>query len=283
MITKMNYLLLSAIMIAAIDSTFGRGCDCCKKLCADKGSSEPSINSENNNTNVAEKLIHEKENTTPINNNANTYDNNNTFPVNNIESNNNIGNMPLMLDNGIDINAIVSDTKGLQADKQTKVRNLVNLFLKANDICNECIKNTAAKNKIVLVYDVSKKKNVDGYDLQSVSLNFSYCEKHQKTKKCIIDDCKNNGYYITWCGHMFCKEHLDYKINNPGLFYVCNKCKAVCCNECCVEHFGMHIWCSYKGGGHYVCFDKNPQESPYVQNKKYDTDSWVCQNHQLNK
>ena len=51
MISKMNYLLLST------DSTFGRGCDCCKKLCADKDSGEPSINSENNKTNVEDELI----------------------------------------------------------------------------------------------------------------------------------------------------------------------------------------------------------------------------------
>ena len=53
----MNYLLFSTMMIAAIDSTFGRGCDCCKKLCRDKDSSEPSINSENNKTNVEDELI----------------------------------------------------------------------------------------------------------------------------------------------------------------------------------------------------------------------------------
>ena len=57
MISKMNYLLLSTMMVTAIDSTFGRGCDCCKKLCADKDSGEPSINSENNKTNVEDELI----------------------------------------------------------------------------------------------------------------------------------------------------------------------------------------------------------------------------------
>ncbi len=61
MISKMNYLLLSTMMIAAIDSTFGRGCDCCKKLCSDKDSSEPSINSENNKTNVEGELITKNE------------------------------------------------------------------------------------------------------------------------------------------------------------------------------------------------------------------------------
>ena len=75
MIGKMNYLLLSTMMIAAIDSTFGRGCDCCKKLCADQDSSESYINSENNKTTVDDKLIKDNENTRHINNNDNTHTN----------------------------------------------------------------------------------------------------------------------------------------------------------------------------------------------------------------
>ena len=107
MISKMNYLLLSTMMIAAIDSTFGRGCDCCKKLCADKGSSGPSINPENNKTTVDEKLIQKNVNTIHndiidniiynnnftdnIGNNNNFYntnENNNTLPEN-LENNGN--------------------------------------------------------------------------------------------------------------------------------------------------------------------------------------------------
>ena len=61
MITKMNYLLLSTMMVAAIDSTFCRGCDCCKKLCEDKGSSGPFINSENNKIIMNEQVIKRNE------------------------------------------------------------------------------------------------------------------------------------------------------------------------------------------------------------------------------
>ena len=75
MITKMNYLLLSTVMIAAIDSTFCRGCDCCKKLCADKDNNESFPNSENNNTNLEDEVIKMNENAMPNNNNDNTHDN----------------------------------------------------------------------------------------------------------------------------------------------------------------------------------------------------------------
>jgi molybdopterin/thiamine biosynthesis adenylyltransferase len=61
MISKMNYLLLSTMMIAAIDSTFGRGCDCCKKLCEDKDSNESFPNSENNKIIMNEQVIKRNE------------------------------------------------------------------------------------------------------------------------------------------------------------------------------------------------------------------------------
>ncbi len=91
MISKMNYLLLSTMMIAAIDSTFGKCCDCCKKLCADKGSSEPSSNSEDKDIIVNEKIIKWNEDTTPINMTTNTTTNENNL-IENIGNNNNFYN-----------------------------------------------------------------------------------------------------------------------------------------------------------------------------------------------
>ena len=88
MISKMNYLLLSTMMVAAMENTFGRCCDCCKKLCADKGSNEPPINNVDNNTNVEYDIIKMNENTAPINMETNTNDNENNL-IENIENNNN--------------------------------------------------------------------------------------------------------------------------------------------------------------------------------------------------
>ena len=68
MISKMNYLLLSSMMIAVIDNSYGRCCDCCKKLCGDKDSSGSSME---------EKLIKENESVMPINMNANIHNENN--------------------------------------------------------------------------------------------------------------------------------------------------------------------------------------------------------------
>ncbi len=299
----MNYLLLSTIMIAAIDNTFCRGCDCCKKLCADKGSSEPCIKSDDNNTNVGEKLIHEEENTTPINMTTNTTtnenlsgnsknnddfhgtnENNNTFLENNIENNGNSNQRPLIPENRININAIVSDTKKLPEDEKTKVSNLVNLLLKDNIICKKCVENTKEKNKIVLVYDASKKDNGNGYDLKSVLLKFSYCEQHQNNAKCSAWYCKKDSCYIMWCGHKICENCLKRRAGKDNGFVVCGTCNAVCCIFDYIDHFGTHLWCNAKNNRHYVCFKDKDGENPHKnKNGIYIMKTWVCHEHRDKK
>ena len=187
--------------------------------------------------------------------------------------------IPLIINNGIDINAIVSDASVLLGDQQTKVRNLVNLFLKADDICNECIKNTAANDKIVLVYDVSENKSGDGYDLKYVSLNFSYCEKHQKSTTC--EACAGETTQnLTWCGHKVCNKCLARKNSVKDGFVVCNECNAVFCDSAFMDLFGTHLFCNDPENAHYVCFKDKDGENPYKKNDgSYDENTWVCPKH----
>jgi hypothetical protein len=276
------------MMITAIDSTFGKCCPCWK----DKEKKTKKYNTETITDHIDNKNSDGKVTTSDDNleklianynlNGPNTAGNDDKEKVIN-PMNDNSESKTLIPENKIDINAVVSDTNSLTGDERTKIINLFNFSLKNDGICKNCVQNTAAENKIVLVYDVSKKNNGKGYNLKSVSLKFGYCEKHTTNAKCVFDDCVNNACYITWCGHQFCKECLEKQAGKKNVFGVCDKCKAVFCGFFQTELFSTHIWCNDPNNGHYVCYYKNPDDSPIRQKNGWNPDTWVCSEHQLNK
>ena len=176
----------------------------------------------------------------------------------------------------------LSNAKDLTVDKQTKVSNLFDLLLNNDVICNDCVKNTAAENKIILVYEASKKESGGGYEFKSTSLKFGYCEQHKSNSKCSAMDCGNNACYIMWCGHKICEQHLNGKMNIPVNFVVCKECNVVCCNLGFRDHFDTHLWCSDAKKGHYFCFKDMNDYNPYKKKDKfYKEAAWLCQDHNL--
>jgi hypothetical protein len=236
--------------------------------------------------------------TMPINNNDNIHDNNNTISANNIENNYNSHNTnennnfipennsknnydsnhePLISNDEIDINAIVSDASVLPDDDKKKISSVFDLFLNNNVICYKCVENTSAKDKIVFVYDVSKKNNGDGYDLKSVPLKFGYCERHKSEVE--FSFCNKNTQNLLWCGHRLCNKCLEKRTGVKNAFPVCDNCKAVCCKTHYVDHFDTHILCNAKNNRHYVCFNDSDEGNPVRKNPRYNAKVWVCPKH----
>ena len=184
MITKMNYLLLSTMMVVAIDSTFGKCCPCEKDKKNAKEDNTETITDHIDNKNSDWKVTTSDDNLEKLIanynlNGPNTAGNDDKEKVIN-PMNDNSESKTLIPENKIDINAIVSDTNSLTDENKTKIINLFDLLLENKVICNECVKNTAAENKIILVYDVKKKIGVNGYDVEMIQLKFGYCNQHKK-------------------------------------------------------------------------------------------------------
>ena len=279
MIRKMNYLLLSSIMVAVIDNSYGRCCPCEKKKVEKADEKEKIFNtkeitvepqSTETHNDLEKNLIINVDNLNP----GQTEDVTFTKKKKKKKKKNN--------NKHIGIKDIVSDANVLTSDEETKVIDLLGLLLENNVICNECVKNTAAENKIILVYEASKKEGGNGYEFKSTSLKFGYCEQHESNAKCPISDCGNNAYYITWCGHKICKQHLNDKETAKWYFVVCKECNVVCCNADFIDHFGTHLWCNSVEERHYFCYKNKDSENPYKQNdKSYNRSSWLCPKHNL--
>ena len=171
-----------------MDSTFGRGCDCCKKLCADKDSGEPSINSENNKTNLEDKLLKDNENTRHINNNDNIHNENNF--TNNIGNNNNIENTPLIQNNN-DTNKEDENEK-----KETLYFRKINKAAIGKENIKKCFNGSwydACQNKVLLLQEVKG----NGSDLLEVTGSNNDWEITDKEKVLGKANCNpNNNKWI---------------------------------------------------------------------------------------
>ena len=271
MISKMNYLLLSTMMVAAIDSTFGRCCHC---PCGKEEEGEEIINEKTKDI-VSTSIDTSKLEESLINN----VDNLNQETTENVTVTKKKKKKKKKNDIKIDINAIVSDTNSLTEDNRTKIINLFDLLLKNNVICDKCVQNTAAENKIVLVYEVSKKESVDVYDFKMTQLKFGYCEQHTTNAKC--DKCNGLTKNLAWCGHKLCENCLARNTESKTSFFrSCKKCKVICCSCYYTDHFYTHCWCNDKKDGHFICFDNNDEENPYAKNKGiYNDKTWRCHEH----
>jgi hypothetical protein len=267
MISKINYLLLGTMMVAAIDSTFGKCCPCWK-------------DEENGTINNVDDLNPVKtDNVTTTNGKINSVDNLHHETTENTTATKKKKKKKKKNNIKIDINAIVSDTNSLTKDERTKIINLFDLLLKNNVICDKCVQNTAAENKIVLVYDVSKKEGGNGYNIKTISLNFGYCEQHTTNAKC--DKCNGLTKNLAWCGHKLCENCLaKYTKSKTSFFRSCKKCNVICCSCYYTDHFFTHCWCNDKKDGHFICFDNNDEENPYAKNNGiYNDKTWRCHEH----
>ena len=204
MISKMNYLLLSTVMIAAIDSTFGRGCDCCKKLCADKDSNESFPNSENNNTNLEDKLLKDNENTRPINNTANIHHNNNNLIgdiANNYDSHNINGNNNFFPGNNIDGN---NNFYNINWNNDFSLENFRN---------NNNIENMKGNNDFSLGNNIGSNNNIENINENNNPFQEKFKDNNNSNLEQLILQ-KNNIYEEDENKK---KETLYFKIAKVGL------------------------------------------------------------------
>ena len=266
MISKMNYLLLSTMMIAAIDSTFGRCCHC---PC---GKEEENINNKNKwNDNKVNKISNENIETVQDSKNN---DNEIVSLINN--------------ENFESKNENINDQNSKQFWNQEQITNnevseIVKRALLFSVICKDCQKNKNAINKIFVVYDLTDGKNNENGEFKMLELDFGFCEKH---KVCIYENCKADSVLLTLCGHRMCKTHL--LLSKPE-WKKCPDCENLMCCQGPMENFGKHLWCHTKKNNdrHYVCYSENPDDNPLMKNlrqkKKCNIDTWVCPKHQLNE
>jgi hypothetical protein len=263
MISKMNYLLLSAIMVTAIDSTLVKCCPCWKdktKLEKDKTKLEKektklsNDNKEKENvSNLINNKIEIKEIISINDNYLNTFDE----PIieNNLSNNTN-NSQPLN-----------------EEEIKNKVDKIINEALKNGKLCNDCIGNEATENKITVIYDVIEDSKVSGkFKPMTKEVGFGFCPNHKKCDG--HSSCKNDSVFLTFCGHRLCPIHTQATAWSkcPG----CNECN---CNYTYIENFGKHIWCNVPNNRHYVCFNNNLENSPFGK-KDYDQYIWVCPEHQ---
>ncbi len=130
-----------------------------------------------------------------------------------------------------------------------------------------------------MVYDLTDGKNNENGEFEMFGLDFGFCEKH---KKCIFDNCEEDSVFLTMCGHRMCETHL---FKSKPVWSKCLDCNEFICGQSFIENFGVHIWCNTQkyNEGHYVCFAKNPKDNPRLQKKGYNSCTWVCNKHQLDK
>ena len=267
MISKMNYLLLSTMMITAIDSTFGSCCPCWKdKEKKTKEEEKEKYEKKNigiNGNKKPDNIIHNNEGLLNENNLEseliNNTDNEKSHKTIKKEENNKNDNEPL----------------GDQNDNEKKlIDEIIEEALKNDVICKECENTKDSESKIKLVFDDPVARDGGNPAIKTVDLEFWFCEKH---KTCSYDECRGAVMYLTSCGHRLCTDHYQKTV-----WYKCSDCNKYNCNGSYIENFGKHIWCTtriHRGQNHYVCFNKNPENSPFLKND-YNQETWVCPEHQ---
>jgi hypothetical protein len=262
MISKINYLLLSTMMIAAIDSTFGSCCHC------PGGKEEENINNKNKwNDNKVNKISNE---------NIETFKNS----KNNDNETENLINNESFESKNENINDQNSERFWNQEQiKNNDVSKIVERALLFRVICKDCQKNKNAINKIFVVYDLTYDKNNKNGEFEMLELDFCFCEKH---KTCIGENCEDDSGYLTLCGHRMCKTHL---LQSKHEWKKCPDCENFMCCQGPMENFGKHLWCHTQkiNDEHYFCYSENPNDSPVRKREKFDIDTWVCPKHQLNE
>ena len=255
MISKMNYLLLITVMTAVIDNSYGRCCPCEKKKV------KPSDDNEVINILLPED--NNQEGNIPINNNN----------IGDLINNETIENENKNIDNQDNDQPLNQEQIDDQEPIEYEVKAIINEALKIETICGDCINNTKTKNKITVVYDVTKDTNDTRLlKFKSSRLKFGFCEKH---KTCQRRNCDLGAVLLIWCGHRRCQADCSNVLLN---WYECPNCKGLNCDRYCIENFGKHIWCNDKNNEHYVCFDKKLSESPYGKND-YKASTWLCPKH----
>ena len=268
MITRMNYLLLITVMIAAIDSSYGRCCPCEKKKGEKAKEDKSKLEKDKNELSNDNK---EKVNVSDLMDNK--IETKEIFNINYNDSN--IPNKDFIEN---DINNNTNNSQPLhEKEINDKVKTIINEALKIETICDECIKNTTTENKIIVIYDIIyDQNNPENHKCMTKKVNFDFCSKH---KNCHGDSsCKDASVCLTFCGHRLCEKHCQCPYIT---WYKCPDCNEYNCNYTNVENFGKHIWCKNTIPGvknHYFCFGKNPSGSPYGKDN-YDPGTWVCPEH----
>ena len=265
MISKMNYLLLSAIMVTAIDSTLVKCCPCWKdktKLEKDKTKLEKEktkLSNDNKEKENVSNLINNKIETNEI-----------------VNINDNYLNTSDELIIGDNLNNNKNNSQPLNEEEiKNKVDKIINEALNNGKLCKDCMDNKTAKNKITVIYDVIEDpKGPVNPKYMTKEVEFGFCPNHKKCNG--TNSCKNDSVCLTFCGHRLCTIHLQ-----TTDWYKCPDCNEYHCSHTFEENFGKHIWCTTNVviEQHYVCFDKNPSESPYGK-EGYIEGNWVCPEHQ---
>ena len=263
MISKMNYLLLSAIMVTAIDSTLVKCCPCWKdktKLEKDKTKLEKEktkLSNDNKEKENVSNLINNKIETNEI-----------------VNINDNYLNTSDELIIGDNLNNNKNNSQPLNEEEiKNKVDKIINEALNNGKLCKDCIGNETAENKITVIYDVIEDPNVLGkFKLMTKKVGFGFCPQHKKCDKNNL--CGDDSVFLTMCGHRLCTLHTQITAWSK-----CPGCNEYKCNNSFIENFGKHIWCNTdKENPHYVCFNNNLENSPFGK-KDYDKYSWVCPKH----
>ncbi len=265
MISKMNYLLLSTMMVAAIDSTFGSCCPCAKENVEEGGKDDfgtllPNI--ENNTTPVKEELSQKKKEKvedgeeddfeTKI---ISSHDNDKKDDVKAQGSNDEFTN-PVIGQNATDkyTNVKMGSTSSdgnLKNDGQkndikpkveydVKIKRTLYTMKVRHMLChtNGCGNGKIVHLNVIAVNETNATKET--------GINLQLCEQHNG---CYFEECKNKPEYLLQCGHMFCSSHYRDKAH-PTL---CKECGITLCGCMRVEYnhqpcgtsvFNMHYLCN---------------------------------------
>jgi hypothetical protein len=233
MISKMNYLMLSTMMVAAINSTFGCGCPCGKEK-VEEGEEDD----------FETKII------------SSSYDNDKKDDVKVQRSNDEFTN-PVIEQNATDkyTNVKMGSTSGGGNLKNDNQKNDIKPKVEYDEQIKKalafmrvlqslCRKDGCQNGKIVHLEVITVNET---NAIKETGIDLKLCEKHNRCHFAGTN-CKKRPEYILQCGHMFCSSHYHAYVR-PTL---CKECGLTLCG--CMNAEFDHKPCGTSINDlHYLC------------------------------